>query len=856
MASLSGLLYYYTFDGTSPLTNLITGTDLTLVGSGVAPSTTKFKTGSKSIYNSAASNTGNYTAAISGSTAFSGNECTISLWFNPENTNASGRLIRLSNAALGVCAGISLYVSGTNVGISYDISGTQSTFSSTSSDRFGISANTWIHVAITYSMPVAGTTYIGVYLNGTMIQNPTTSTTYSFLGSTLANLYLFGSGTPQPMAGYIDEVMVFNRALSKNEVMNLYNFNYLSAGQTTLFQSVYGSSSAVANTFVASGGISTTGTITTNNNNINAGLGTINAGSLNLTSTAGPTTSGGFNPTMAGTGSVNCGLVYCGAINTSNSNYTVVSAGTKLTQLKSITDNSPSDFTLIGNTLYILTTTGTALKTFDATAFQPINSDFIPNITGNSMDSYGSNLYITYSTSIKIYDSVTGNNTSTINVGYTVGGVFVYNGIIYVGTQGTNVPPVIAYNTNGTQLSGFSTSITYCQIVSITVANNIIYAGDIMYSRVLTFNATTGATINSSFMMGVAPRGIAVSGSTLFVNSSAYNLSTGTLIASSVISATSAGIKVIGTRLYAATYYGGSYFSNIYSLTEFGSINAGTGTVTCSTITSTTNTITTNNNAINAGTGTVTCSTIKSTTNTITTNNNAINTGSGAVTCGAITSGPITTNNNAINAGSGEVTCGAITTNNNNINAGSGALTCGVITSPSIMPPGSIMAYLGTNNPTGWVICDGLPRTDGSDGRYNNLINMGIGSGSTGNYTPPNYQGAFLRGTGNQTYGKVYQGPSLKQLQGDDFTSHNHTATDSGHYHTYGDVNSKLRVESLSMQTNDSARKEYVQTSSFNASIYTFSDNTGSGRAVISVGSTGGTETRPFNYGVNWIIKL
>jgi hypothetical protein len=752
MASLNGLLYYYTFDGTSPLTNLITGTDLTLVGSGVAPSTTKFKTGSKSIYNSAASNTGNYNAAINGSTAFSGNACTISLWFNPENTNASGRLIRLSNAALGVCAGISLYVSGTNVGISYDISGIQSTFSSTSSDKFGISANTWIHVAITYSMPVAGTTYIGVYLNGTMIQNPTTSTTYSFLGSTLANLYLFGSGTPQPMAGYIDEVMVFNRALSTTEVMNLYNFNYLNAGQTTLFQSTYGSSTTAVNAFVASGGISTTGTITTNNNNINAGLGTINAGSLNLVSTADPTTSGGFTSTIGSTGSVNCGaittnnnsinagtggltcgLVYCGAINTSNSNYIVVSAGTKLTQLKSISDFLPYDYAVIGNTLYIFKSMGNRLDTFDATAFQSINENFIPGITGRSMDSYGSNLYITASTSIKIYDSVTGANTSNISVGYIVWGLFIYNGIIYVGTQGTNVPPIIAYNTNGTLLSGFSTSnLSSCHIISITVANNIIYAGDINNNRVSTFNATTGATINLNFMTVADPYGIAISRSTLFVNSNAYNLSTGALIASSVISSTYYRIKVIGTRLYASTYDGG-YFSNIYSLTEFGSINAGTGTVTCSTITSTTNTITTNNSSINAGTGSLTCG-------SITTNNNAINAGSGSLTCGSITStgivalkcagvptpavmstypstglGTLIVGSNwtasaaggsvgqaeidyinikpstqgghsflNLNYGSqsfewAPISCGAITTNNYPINAGSGSLTCGRI---------------------------------------------------------------------------------------------------------------------------------------------------------------------------------
>ena len=36
-------------------------------------------------------------------------------------------------------------------------------------------------------------------------------------------------------------------------------------------------------------------------------------------------------------------------------------------------------------------------------------------------------------------------------------------------------------------------------------------------------------------------------------------------------------------------------------------------------------------------------------------------------------------------------------------------------------PPGSIVSYLGTTDPDGWIICNGTTRTDNSDSRYNKL---------------------------------------------------------------------------------------------------------------------------------------
>ena len=100
----------------------------------------------------------------------------------------------------------------------------------------------------------------------------------------------------------------------------------------------------------------------------------------------------------------------------------------------------------------------------------------------------------------------------------------------------------------------------------------------------------------------------------------------------------------------------------------------------------------------------------------------------------------------------------------------------------STPPAGSIIAYLGTTDPDGWVIMDGTTRTNNSDGRYNALYSLGIGTGGSGttNYTPPNYKGAFLRGNGTNG---IYQSGSLGASQEDMFKTHTHSVIDPGHTH-------------------------------------------------------------------------
>jgi microcystin-dependent protein len=97
-------------------------------------------------------------------------------------------------------------------------------------------------------------------------------------------------------------------------------------------------------------------------------------------------------------------------------------------------------------------------------------------------------------------------------------------------------------------------------------------------------------------------------------------------------------------------------------------------------------------------------------------------------------------------------------------------------------PPGSIMQYMGTSDPDGWIICDGKERTNNSDGRYNSLYNLGIGSGGSGtsNYTPPNLANYFLLGAQNNQVG-VTGGSSSVQLTSANLPAHNHSMQ-HGHY--------------------------------------------------------------------------
>ena len=156
-----------------------------------------------------------------------------------------------------------------------------------------------------------------------------------------------------------------------------------------------------------------------------------------------------------------------------------------------------------------------------------------------------------------------------------------------------------------------------------------------------------------------------------------------------------------------------------------------------------------------------------------------------------------------------------------------------------VVPVGTILAFAGVNIPSGYLICDGsaISRTT-----YSNLYNVignswGAGNNST-TFNLPDLRGQFMRGvTGASTtdpdatgrtakYSGGNIGNNVGSYQVDEIKSHNHNIT--------GNINS-----------GGGPPNQYVAKGQYDAN--TFGLNTS---------NTGGSETRPKNVYVYYIIKF
>jgi microcystin-dependent protein len=163
------------------------------------------------------------------------------------------------------------------------------------------------------------------------------------------------------------------------------------------------------------------------------------------------------------------------------------------------------------------------------------------------------------------------------------------------------------------------------------------------------------------------------------------------------------------------------------------------------------------------------------------------------------------------------------------------------------VPTGSIMPYIGTTAPAGWAMCDGSAFPTDASGA---ALKVFFPDGKT-----PNLQGTFLRGTGTSPVNNQ-AGPGLKGTQGDDFKGHNHSASvnDPGHTHEYGDIFYSEHGGTVNV-TNNYGLNGGSDNDNKGFEIKRTSDNSLT-KITVSTGNTGGSETRPVNYGVNYIIKL
>lgn len=164
-------------------------------------------------------------------------------------------------------------------------------------------------------------------------------------------------------------------------------------------------------------------------------------------------------------------------------------------------------------------------------------------------------------------------------------------------------------------------------------------------------------------------------------------------------------------------------------------------------------------------------------------------------------------------------------------------------------PSGAIMAFAGSTAPSGWLKCEGqaISRTTYATLYAAIGTTWGTGDGST-TFNVPDLRGMFLRGTGTNATGSSSgaAGPSVGAYAADTYL--NHTHTDSGHTHNAtgsGAYFAQIGAGSSTWQN--------IQPQA-STPIYQQA-TTASGTANIQTSTTGGTETKPKNYGVLYIIK-
>jgi hypothetical protein len=165
------------------------------------------------------------------------------------------------------------------------------------------------------------------------------------------------------------------------------------------------------------------------------------------------------------------------------------------------------------------------------------------------------------------------------------------------------------------------------------------------------------------------------------------------------------------------------------------------------------------------------------------------------------------------------------------------------------VPTGSIMPFIGTTAPNGWLLCNGTVFTDD--------VTTASLKALLGSTTTPDLRAMFLRGSDS---GNGHSGPTLKTVQQDDMKSHLHnvnlnTNTTGQHDHNTTFANDDYN-NSGGPTPGTGLLKDAPFSSSTSHTLPTSTDGQHNHNVSGNTATTGGTETRPINYGVNYIIKI
>ncbi len=231
------------------------------------------------------------------------------------------------------------------------------------------------------------------------------------------------------------------------------------------------------------------------------------------------------------------------------------------------------------------------------------------------------------------------------------------------------------------------------------------------------------------------------------------------------------------------------------------------------------------------------------------------NTGAVTIAVDGLAAKPVTVAGSPLSAG--QIVGGTLITVA--VNAAATGLELAVGTTPAAVSVGTVMAWPLATVPAGWIECDGSAISRSTYAALFSVLGTayGTGDGST-TFNLPNYKNQFLRGfdasgtdaSSRTDRGDGTTGANVGTKQADDYKQHNHTFTgDAIADHTHN--------ENLSDGGSRSAGGAGSHLANIDGGTAATTDPAGGHTPTGTISSspaTGGTETRPKNVTVKWII--
>lgn len=194
----------------------------------------------------------------------------------------------------------------------------------------------------------------------------------------------------------------------------------------------------------------------------------------------------------------------------------------------------------------------------------------------------------------------------------------------------------------------------------------------------------------------------------------------------------------------------------------------------------------------------------------------------------------------------------------------------------NLVPPGTVVAFAGESAPPGWLLCDGAAVSQSMYPALFAAIGTAHGSGGmSGMFNLPDLRGRFVRGvdrgsmrdpdrsTRQPANSGGNMGDSVGSVESAQVGGHAHPLTDPGHTHTVtdpGHVHGPASGLSSFIMGGTGPSASVGSGSSLTYAGVTGAATTGltirSATSGITVAPSTGSETRPINIGLNYIIRF